>query len=63
MNFYYLKKRRKEAEIENRKNGYLEEDATIELEDVIPYTKRGKVVIETMEQAIQAAINLSKHLS
>jgi hypothetical protein len=30
---------------------------------VIPYTKRGKLVIEDMGMALQAAINMSKDLS
>jgi hypothetical protein len=30
---------------------------------VIPYKKRGSKVIETWEEALQAAINMSKELS
>ena len=30
---------------------------------VIPYTKRGKKIIENLDEALQAAINMSKDLS
>lgn len=48
---------------ENRKSGWLMDNEETPIEDVILYTKRGKKVIKTWDDALKAAKNLSKHLS
>ena len=54
---------RSNSEKEQKSLGYLENNEKIELSDVIPYTKRGSKVIKTLEEAVQAAINIREHLS
>jgi hypothetical protein len=57
------KKLAREAEIRNRKDGWLEEDKEFEIASIIPFNRRGKITIQTWDQAEQAAINMSDYLS
>jgi hypothetical protein len=43
--------------------GWIKMGEIIPIKTFIPFTKRGKVVIENFDQAKQAAINISKYLS
>lgn len=59
-----FKERQRISTAENKKSGWLSlGDEETPLADVIEFTKRGKTVIKTWKQAIQAAKALSKHLS
>jgi len=57
------KKKANESEIRNRKDGWLKEGDEFEIASIIPFNRRGKITIQTWEQAEQAAINISNYLS
>jgi len=57
------KKLANEAEIRNRKEGWLKDGEEFEIASIVPFNRRGKITIETWEQAEQAAINMSNYLS
>ena len=57
------KKLAQESEIRNRKEGWLEDGKEFEIASIVPFNRRGKITIQTWEQAEQAAINMSNYLS
>lgn len=57
------KKLARESEIRNRKEGWLKEGEEFEIASIVPFNRRGKITIQTWEQAEQAAINMSNYLS
>ena len=54
-----IKKNIKEGWVENEEEGFKETS----ISDVIPFKMRGTKLIENWDEAKQAAINMSKHLS
>lgn len=52
-----------ESETRNRKEGWLKEGEEFEIASIVPFNRRGKITIQTWEQAEQAAINMSNYLS
>ena len=58
-----FEKKRRKSEARDLKEGYLKAGEKTPISDVIPFNMRGKIVIETWEQAEQAAINISDYLS
>ena len=59
---YYLRNKEEGTALEVQK-GWIKRGEVIPLKNFIPFTKRGKIVIENLDQAKQAAINISKYLS
>ena len=57
------KKLANKAEIRNRKDGWLKDGDEFEIASIVPFNRRGKITIQTWEQAEQAAINMSNYLS
>jgi hypothetical protein len=57
------KKLANKAEIRNRKEGWLKDGDAFEIASIVPFNRRGKITIQTWEQAEQAAINMSNYLS
>lgn len=53
-------KKRVEAQLRNVAEGW---EGEVPISDVMPFKRRGKIVIDTWEQALEAAVNMSRYLS
>jgi len=61
--WHKYKKLANEAEIRNRKEGWLKDGEEFEIASIVPFNRRGKITIMTWDEAEQAAINMSNYLS